>query len=675
MTTPEMVTRAFRLRTSTLNEEDMTIDAVISTDAFVDVYHRTKGVIREAIAANAFDPLPEQIPLFEEHAAGIFAQLGSARNLRYEKGGELVGTIHYNTEESAAAARAWALVRKGDAIHYSIGYQPTEMTALRKGEKFEINGRKYKSDVDAYVTTRAELREVSLVGIPANKNAAARGDIQGGTSMPDTTPAPEVQSTAPPIVSEPVQRTAPVVDIDAIRAEAIKAERARVDSIRTLAGADVPADVVNRAITEGMDKDKAAALFLDAVRTSRQAPVAPNVNTGRGQEDLSLRGLLAAGQSIRNGVGDAFLAALDEKNVYQRAALKPHREKLLNEGHRFSQMSMFDVCREVVRAEMGNAMPVDRMEIIARAANSTTQDLAFIWTTSVNARVLQGYVAAPDTTGGWVQEADVLDFKQNERIGVNMGVGLAPLAAGNAAKHVGMEDTQETYKITRFAAQLQIDEIDIINDRLDAFQRAPFEMGQQAAQIRPDLVYSILIGSPNMRDSVALFDNAHGNLNSLALNAANLKTVIGKLEKQKKGNLNLNLRATHLVVNSDLKHTALELVNSSTIVIAGTAGAVTERGSANTLTTEALNVVSDSRLANGLTDPVSGAARAGSSTKWFLVSAFAPTIEVGYLSGSNRAPVVRSTPLTQGRFGINWDIKHDLGAKALDWLGMQRGNA
>ena len=662
--TINLVCRKFAIRNSTLDEEAQTVDAVISTDDAVYVYHPGRGVIREVITRGAFDPLPNQIPLFEEHAAGVSFQLGSARNLRVE-GSELVATIHYDPDHSDRAARAWSLARKGHAVHYSIGYMPREMSLVRKGEEEEIDGQKYRADDhDTWLTTRAELREVSLTGIPANKNAAARSE-KGGTQMPENTTAPEAQTQAPPVATEP-QRSAPVVDIEKLRAESAKVERERIASIRSLAGPNMPEEIVARAIDGGMTKEQSAAIFLEHERTSRAAP---NVNTGRGQEGIKIEELLAAGHMMRVGLGEEIIPRKASE------AVRKHKEMVANEAGRFSDLSMLDQCREVCRHLYGNAMPTNRTDIIQRA--SSTMELAHIWTSSVNARVMQGYVAADDTTAGWTIETDVSDFKTNDRIGAGINRPLSRLPRGNSAEHTTMDDEQESYKIHRYASQLQVDDQDIIDDRLDIFQLAPFEMGQQARQVRPDLVYSILLANGNMGDGTALFHGDHGNLGSLALSEANLKTVIGKLEKQKRGNLNLNLRATFLIVNSDLKHKALELVNSSTIVVAGDTDTV--RGSLNTLTTESLQVRSESRLVNGVTDPVTGTAYAGASTKWYLTASpsQARLIEVGYLAGTGRAPMVRSAPLPpgQGRYGIGWDIKLDIGAKALDWRGLQRGNA
>jgi hypothetical protein len=134
--------------------------------------------------------------------------------------------------------------------------------------------------------------------------------------------------------------------------------------------------------------------------------------------------------------------------------------------------------------------------------------------------------------------------------------------------------------------------------------------------------------------------------------------------------VNLNLMATHVIVPWTLRHTIKELLASVQIVIAGTAGSVTERGNMNTLADDGLTAVADARLENGLTDPDSGTALSGSDSTWYLACADVPTIEVAYLRGTGKAPQTRSWVLTQGEYGMGWDIALDIGAKAMGWRGL-----
>lgn len=352
----------------------------------------------------------------------------------------------------------------------------------------------------------------------------------------------------------------------------------------------------------------------------------------------------------------------------------PYRNQVMENAHRYREMSAFDFCREALRIE-GREIPVGRAETIQAAVSGGT--LTSIFTTSVNAMLLMSYMETGDTTGGWTRETDVADFKTNDRIRMKTTAGLSKLPRGGEADHLNRSDTSESYKIARYSGQFVVDEQDIIDDSMSALSDMPQEMGKLAARLRPDLVYAILLANPTMADGTALFGSGatRGNLGTTsALSGPNLKTGISAMRLLQENGVNIGLKATHLLVPATLDWTARELLNSTMIVLAGTAGSVTERGNVNTLQ-NVVQVVSDERLENGVIDPASGTTYSGSASTWFLASTQANTIEVGYLRGTGRAPTVRSFTLDKGKYGIGWDVAMDIGAKATDWRGLRKTTA
>jgi len=92
---------------------------------------------------------------------------------------------------------------------------------------------------------------------------------------------------------------------------------------------------------------------------------------------------------------------------------------------------------------------------------------------------------------------------------------------------------------------------------------------------------------------------------------------------------------------------------------------------------EQIQVVADSRLGiKGVFDPFSETQIDGNDAQWFLTAApgvgGAKTVAKGYRTGTGRMPQVRPFQMSRGTWGIGWDIAHDVGAKAVDRLGMQR---
>lgn len=451
-----------------------------------------------------------------------------------------------------------------------------------------------------------------------------------------------------------------------ISLRAVTAERQRQRTLRSMARDDVPPTVLQRAIDDGLSPEEANGVFLNAIRANRPNTISGGaaIHSHSHEQDVNQRtlamGLMLRISQVPEGEDNARLAEVAQRNGL----------------HNYS---LVDLAAECLRMA-GETVPRGAQNIIRaltsgnqRAAVSTGS-LAAIFTTSVNARLLRAYQEAANTTDGWVDRVDVPNFQTNERILGDLGDDLELLPRGGEAKHESPSDDKEEYKIARYAKKFTIDEQDLIDDRLDYFQSRPRKMGQAAARLLSDLVYSILLANANLSDGNALFSGAHNNDNTLAFSAANLKTALTAMMLQTKDDKPLNIRAVYLLVAAELEFTARELIRSSEIRLAGSTD--TERGNRNVISDENLQLRSDPRLSLGVTDPYTKTAHAGAATKWFLTAdpGAVPTIEVGYLAGTNRTPQVRSKVLDGGQWGILYDINHNLGAKALDFRGLYRGN-
>lgn len=374
------------------------------------------------------------------------------------------------------------------------------------------------------------------------------------------------------------------------------------------------------------------------------------------------------------GLGQAMRAGLDVDASARRDHLIADAATLARSAG-YDSFTLKDVCREVLRLGSGSRIPPSGGDVVQRAVSSGA--VADIFTTVVNAAILQSYAAYPDSTDGWVRLADVPDFKSNERIRLGAGNTLKKLGRGDKAAHASRASSVEEYKVARYAQQFVIDEQDLIDDRLDAIALQPEEMGQAAAQLRPDLVYAILLANANLADGNALFvADPHGNLgtSSTALSASTLQTAISAMSKQTEtapdGTVrNLNIKPAFLIVPQDLQFTAEIILRSAERIIASTSG-----GTFNPLR-GMMEVRSDNRIGvAGVIDPATGTAYTGTATNYFLAGSPVqhPTIEVGYLSGTGRRPMVRPFTLTQGTWGVGWDIKLDIGAKALDYRALYK---
>lgn len=550
--------------------------------------------------------------------------------------------------------------------------------------------------------TEPEAR-AHLAGLNAEQQRHAQTFTDDPPGDPPADPPP--QRTAPvapaPVVPAPdlarapvaaLLQTPPVAAPDA--ATVIAQERQRVVDIQALGREhpDVPVEVVEACCRDDTTVTAAGGLFLAAMRDARTPAVAadraPAGIVRMAADELPVRALIAG---LKHRAGITVIDPDASETVQQQ------QQRELEMGERFADCSMIEIVDHSLRF-MGVTAPHTREDrfraaieasrfhdqnarmrgvdpLVQRAAGgSSTGSLVGIFSNIADARLLMSFQEAPDSTRGWVNESDVADFKTTERTRLGKTSNMEKLARGDEAKHATIDDVVESYKLARYAKQFVIDEQDVIDDRFDALLRMPMEMGNAAARLRPDLIYAILLGNPDLADGTALFHaSLHGgNLITDVLADAGLRTGIQVMGKQVEGDAKLNMIARFLIVPVDLKHTALQLLRSIELR-PGASTPAGQEGTFNPLSTENIEPRSDNRIGvAGVTDPSTGTVFAGTAANWVLVASplQGPTIEVGYLRGRNRRPVMRAFVLDKGRWGIGFDVNHDIEAQAMAFHGL-----
>jgi len=729
--TRDLTSRTLTIRGETINEETRSFEAVMATDAPAAVYDWSRErIIDETLRIDGAS-FADQVVLLESHSTwSLDSVLGSVRNIHNEKG-RLVGRAQL-MDGDEAADKAWNKIRQGHLRDVSIGYRVLEYVDIPAGQSEKIEGKKYTAEGRALrVTTKFEVKELSLVPIGADANAKIRAGagpasntetsamnetlrtfleglgLRAGASEADawafkrglegterieaqaligdsveppptseersTPAAPAAAAATPPPVAPAPDAATPNGVTVAQRLEIARAEQQRIADINALranspAGAAIE-PVLQRAITGNLTIDQARSTVLMEERALVPPPVnqphGGGVRVGADQTHQRNQNLYALGFMQRIGA--------QTTELLEGVRTEQDQQELARQGRRFTDMSLLDVCRHAIQID-GGTPPDGRMEVIQRAAVSGGS-LSYIFTTSINARLIAGYNEAGDTSD-WCEVTDVANYLTQDRYQLDKMGALAKVPEGGTAEHAHLGDGREQYAIARYGKQLVLDEIAIINDNLDVFTKYPFQMGQAALRLRPDLVYSIILANAALSDSVALFyATTHVNLLTTALSAAALGASVSAMALQRQNGVCLNLRASYLIVNPTLEWTAREIISSSELVLTGTTDNV--RGSRNVMADLNLQLRVDGRLgAAGVTDPASGTAYTGSTTAWYLAAApGANTIEVAYLAGTGRRPVLRSFMLDRGQWGLGWDIKHSVGAKALDWRGLHCGKA
>lgn len=714
-------------RSSTIDEATRSVEFVVLTeDPVLDWPPDLPDPVDEIVLVDGVERAA-QVKMVADHVKTSIDFLhGSLRNFRVE-GDQLICRAFFASDPDSDAI--WTKVKEGHLTDLSGAFRTLEAVDIPRGMSATVKGKTYRaSDQRAMrVSVRSALREGSLVTIGADPRAVARAATEATTTTTNRATSPikespmnflawlkacgidaaslsdtqraalqgefdalsETQRSDVEIgksaksrhdtrhTAEAAQRQASETnragltqaDVERAAADAsrraVETERARVKAIEeACAGEECLAETLRTALSDGWTVERAKSEALNKIRESRKAAVStPNVIHAptANREVLGMAMTLRAGHDPMRGVTDS-----------QRAA----RAQLAEQAERFRNLSMVDVCRAALAAE-GKQIPVGYEDTIRAALSGGT--LSSIFTTSVQATLLRAFEENGDSTIGLTNDVDVPNFKTNDRIRVSEAGGLKRLARGGTAEHDTISDAKESYKIARYAKQFVIDEQDMIDDNFQVLVDRPTFLGRAAARLRPELVWAILLLNGNLSDSVALFATGHGNIQTggtSPLSATSLKAAIKQMAKQKgvRTDVTLNLMAKYLVVPAALKYDAAVLLKSAENREGNSGTATTNQGTYNPLRDEGLELRSDARIDNGFTDPSDGTtAVGGSALKWFLFCnpADCPTVEVGYLAGRSRRPSLRSFVLDRGAYGVGFDIVHDIGAKALDFRGMQ----
>lgn len=484
-----------------------------------------------------------------------------------------------------------------------------------------------------------------------------------------------------------------------VREEAARAERERIAvlqmqarEVERVTGSQLPSDLLQRAIDEVWDRQRANRVFLQALQDGRQNPVAPDapfMQTSGERARHRTPQAVAMGLAMRLGTrpetffrttpGSAERADDRQSGSLAVRCARPdfaeHRqqdvERLYEQGMRYERHSLIDLVRELLQMRGRSVVGLSTDEVLRAAAS--IGEVTGLFTTNAGAVLIEAYEAAPDQTATWTRTRDVDNFKEYELHRLEAGAALKRHNRTGTAHHSERSSVKETGQIARYSRQWVIDEMDIIDNDLSPLLDFPREFGVAASQLRPDLVFAILLGNPAMRDGTTLFHANHANVKtSAALSNTTLGAAKTQLNTQSENGRPLATFAKTLLVPEALDWAARTEVNSAEL--RNTTGN-TIYGTMNPAKDQFV-VVADPRLDLGVVDPTDESVKAGSATTWYLAAQEGRHgIEVAYLAGRNRQPLVRSTMLTQGQWGMQFDVNMDIGAAAADWKGLQRNTA
>ena len=268
---------------------------------------------------------------------------------------------------------------------------------------------------------------------------------------------------------------------------------------------------------------------------------------------------------------------------------------------------------------------------------------------------------------------NVTDFRSQRRMRIG-GYGVLPVVAqGDAYTELTSPTDQEaTYSISKKGGLETITLEMLANDDVGALRLIPQNLGLAAGQTLYRAVFDLINDNSALTyddDTTALFTSGHGNLETLALSAANLDTGIQDMMAQTKygdARQYLHLRPAVLLHVRSLWRTAFRLTNTDA---GGEGEPETVDRNANPFRQYGMRPVQIDYWT--------------STTKWVLVAnpRRARTIEVGFFNGNEDPELfVADQENVGGSSQFNADktaykIRHIYGVMILDHRSMIRGNA
>ena len=607
---------------ATLDEQARTVDAVMTTEAPATVVDWERWELVDEILILDGANYAKQMPLLDTHdRSGVGQVLGSVRDIRRD-GDTLVGTVHFSSVPEADSALT--KVREGHLTDFSIGYTVQESVWVPEGQSYALNGKSYDGPVK--LSTKFEIKELSICPIGADKLAKARAAAANLKPMEATMPAPNEEGRSPVAETPP----APVIDLDAERAAIATAERARSAELTAMGRKFDCLDLAEKAIADGTSVADFNGVVLDYVSKQREsAPQQVGFRAEMGLDDK---------EKFRSAAEDAILIRSGH------AGVKPNDMA----GH-----SLREIAREcLIRA--GVRPPVNVMEMVGRSF--TSSDFPYILANAANKSLDEGFAKADETWSQWCGTGSAPDFKTNTLVRMSETPDLDEVKEDGEYKAGTMSEQKESFALATYGKLMRLGRQAIINDDLSAFADLPMAHGEAAARKIGDIAYAVLTANSAMGDGVALFHSTHANLagSGGAVAVSTIAAAIAAMKKQKDigGKRRLNIRPQFFLAPVDLEGTCEQFFVST---LEGTQSAP---GKANPYSGAYFTRVYEPRLSDA------------SATAWYLAGAQGRTVRVIFLNG-------QQTPYLESQQGwnidgIEWKVRIDAAAKAVDWRGLYK---
>jgi hypothetical protein len=351
--------------------------------------------------------------------------------------------------------------------------------------------------------------------------------------------------------------------------------------------------------------------------------------------------------------GDKFRAAAED-SLAMRHTSERKIENPASGAAELMSYSLVEMARQCLRIA-GQPTGGTVTQMVGRAM--TTSDFPKILAAVANKSLAFGYETASETFDIWCDDGgSVSDFKTHTAVRSSESDDLDEIGENEEYKYGNLTEAQEQYAVTTYGKLLMLSRKAIINDDVDALTGIPAKHGEAAARKRGDVAYAVLTANAAMGDGTALFASGHSNLAASAKTAPSVTSLgLGikemKLQKDLKAKRRLNIRPIFAIMPVTLEAAAEQYFNTLQI-----GGVSNSPNLINPYAGKYFTRVYEPRLDDD------------STTGWYLAGAKGKTVKIFYLNGIK-------TPYLETRQGftvdgIEYKVRLDCGAKAMDWKGL-----
>ena len=545
--------------------------------------------------------LAEQVCLMYNHSYDPECRLGVIEAKNDGK------TLTIDGEFDTGNILAQSIIRAGKKFNWqlSIGAENVKVERVDEGTVETINGNTVNGP--AIVVRESVLREVSIVAIGADAKTSMEIRASLMAPEPDEHVVQAVAQAEPAVEIEKHETTEEDIDMN----EELNAKL--------------------NAITDGLTKLSERIEETEKRIETQASRPAPEICV-RNTDDIATADVLQAAVEQAMGVTptDTKAADIADRKFHGQMGLKQLYTECAHAGGWTGYLN---------NSNLGEAVG-------AIKANFSNISLPGILSNAINKRIKAGWDYAEDS---WRKIADITsvsDYKQFSTYVLNSKGDYEEVANGGTIPTGELAETGYSNQLKRYGLMFSIDEMDIINDDLNAINQRAFQFGRKAS-LKLNKVFWTLFQA-----DTDFFKSANNNVvaSAGALSAESLAKLVKAFRKQTDVNGDiLGYEPRILLVPAALEVEAQKLYDDAEI-----------------RDTTASKQYLTGNPWRGKFNPVASAYLTSDDDYYLLADpTIAATMQVAFLNGQ-QAPVVESNPTNFDTFGISYRGKFSFGVAFMD---------